>query len=126
MDRSDTQRAVHYIGAAQRALAVLDRAGAARAIDDAILATNQPVALARPSPVALAPSAVVVAPPPPPGPPPVTCALLPGHWRLHGATYVWEPPETRLRPVENRPFVAGRYVWHDGGWVWVPGHYAGS
>jgi hypothetical protein len=125
-DRPDTQRAVYDIGAARKALAVRDRAGATQAIDDAILAANQTVGPIPPSPATIASSAVAVPPPPPPGPPPVTYALLPGHWRLRGATYVWVPPETRLRPVEDRPFVAGRYVWRDGAWVWVPGHYAGS
>jgi hypothetical protein len=122
----DTQREVNDIGAARRALAVRDRSGAARAINDAILAANQPAAPYRPTPVALAPSAVVVAPPPPPVPPLLTYTLLPGHWQLHGATYVWVPPETRLRRVEDRPFVQGRYVWRDGSWVWMPGHYSGS
>jgi len=42
-DRPDTQRAVYDISAARRALAVHDHAGAARAIDDAILAANQTV-----------------------------------------------------------------------------------
>ncbi len=118
VDRSVTQRAVYDIGAARRALVVLDRAGAARAINDAIMAANQPVAPARPSPVAIAPSGVIVAPPPPPAPPPVRYALLPGHWQIRGATYVWVPPETRRRPVEDRPFVAGGYVWRDGAWAW--------
>jgi WXXGXW repeat (2 copies) len=126
VDRPDTRRAVYDIGLARRALSVRDRAGATRAIDDAILAANQTVGLTPRSPAIVAPSAVAVSPPPPPGPPPVTYALLPGHWRLRGATYVWVPPETRLHPVEDRPFVAGRYVWRDGGWVWVPSHYAGS
>jgi hypothetical protein len=125
-DRPDTQRVVYDIGAARRALAVRDRAGAARAINDAILAANESVAPARPSPVALAPPGLVANPPPPPGPAPVTYALLPGHWQLRGATYVWVPPETRLRRVEDRPFVPGRYVWRDGSWVWVRGHYAAS
>jgi hypothetical protein len=125
-DRPDIQRAVYDIGAARRALAVRDHAGAARAIDDAILAANQTVGPSPRSPTILTPSAVAVPPPSQPAPPPVTHALLPGHWQLRGATYVWVPPETRLSPVEDRQFLVGRYVWRDGAWVWVAGHYAGS
>ena len=43
-----------------------------------------------------------------PSPPPVTYALLPGHWQLEGARYIWVPPETALRRVEARPLIEGR------------------
>ena len=119
-DIPHTQRAVLDIGVARQALAARDKLRAARAIDDAVVAVSQPVPIA-PS---AAPSVVaVVPPPPPPGPPPVTYALLPGHWQLSGWRYVWIPPETTLHRVEERPFVRERYVWRDGAWVWVPGHY---
>jgi len=67
---------------------------------------------------------VVVAPAPPPLPPPVTRALLPGHWQLDGALYVWVKPETRLRVVQERALILGQNVWNDGSWVFVPAHYA--
>jgi len=51
-----------------------------------------------------------------------TQALLPGHWALHGATYVWVPPDTKLRPVQPITPVPGNYVWQDGAYVWVPRH----
>ena len=60
---------------------------------------------------------------PPPSVPTVTYALLPGHWALHGAKYVWVPPETVPRRVEAATLVPGRYVWRDGAYVWVPAHY---
>lgn len=60
---------------------------------------------------------------PPPGPT-ITYALLPGHWTLRGARYVWVPPETVPRRVDAAPFVPGRYVWDDGAWVWAPAHRA--
>jgi hypothetical protein len=62
--------------------------------------------------------------PAPVAPPPVARALLPGHWQLDGARYVWVPPETRLRVVQGRPLVVGQNVWRDGRWVFVPTHYA--
>jgi hypothetical protein len=65
----------------------------------------------------------VVAPVTPP-PPAVTRALLPGHWQLRGAAYVWAPPETTLRVVQDRPLIPGQNVWQDGSWVFVPTHYA--
>ncbi len=68
------------------------------------------------------PAPVVSSPEPPP--PPVTRALLPGHWQLRGANYVWIPPETTLRAVRNRPLILGQNVWKDGSWVFVPTHYA--
>ena len=53
-----------------------------------------------------------------------TRALLPGHWALHGSNYVWVPPETRLREVQNAALVQGGYVWRHGSYVWVPTHHA--
>ena len=67
---------------------------------------------------------VVLAPAPPPPPPPVTRALLPGHWQLDGARYVWVKPETRLRVVQERPLILGQNMWKNGSWVFVPAHYA--
>jgi len=58
-----------------------------------------------------------------PAAPIVTYALLPGHWALRGADYVWVPPERVLRPVQSGVPVPGRYVWRDGAYVWVPAHY---
>ena len=74
--------------------------------------------LSPPIPIVAAPAVVL--------PPPVTKALLPGHWQLEGARYVWVPPETRLRPVQLRPLLLGENVWKDGKWVYVPTHYAGQ
>ena len=79
-----------------------------------IVATPLPL----PSPILTAPGVVL--------PSPVTKALLPGHWQLEGAHYVWVPPETRLRPVQLRPLLLGENVWKDGRWVYVPTHYAGQ
>ena len=53
----------------------------------------------------------------------MTYALLPGHWQLQGAQYVWVPPEIDPRPVAYWRFVQGRYVWRGGEWVWAPAHY---
>ena len=85
-------------------------------------------------PIPLTPAPIVATPIPPPIPvvtapaimlpPPVTKALLPGHWQLEGAHYVWFPPETRLRPVQPRPLVLGENVWKDGQWVYVPTHFS--
>jgi hypothetical protein len=61
--------------------------------------------------------------PPPPPQPVITRALLPGHWALHGARYVWVPPETTLRRVQSAGLVPGAYVWRNGAYVWVPTHY---
>ena len=97
-----------------------DRAGAAREIDAAIAALSaSAAAVAFPPPVA----APVVVAAIPPGPPPVTKALLPGRWELRGAKYVWVPPDSELRRVDERPWQQGRYVWRDRAWVWVPAHY---
>ena len=68
-------------------------------------------------------SRAVAAPAPPPAAP-VTRALLPGHWQLSGAKYVWVPPETTPRVVQGRPFFLGENVWKNGQWVFVPAHYA--
>jgi hypothetical protein len=75
-----------------------------------------PPLLPPPVPLAAAPSAPAPAPP-------VTYALLPGHWHLEGAYYVWVPPETVLRRVQTAPLVPDQYVWRDGAYVWVPTHY---
>jgi hypothetical protein len=58
----------------------------------------------------------------------VTVALLPGHWQLIGADYVWMPPDRVPRPVESRPVNEGRYVydWSGGKWVWDPPHNGGD
>lgn len=71
------------------------------------------------------PVSTLVAPvPPSPPPEPVTTfVLLPGHWKLDGATYVWVKGDDTLRPTAPRPFVQGHYVWRDRAWVWVPDHY---
>jgi WXXGXW repeat (2 copies) len=66
--------------------------------------------------------ALPVLPPPPPQPV-ITRALLPGHWALHGARYVWVPPDTTLRRVQSAGLVPGTYVWRNGAYVWVPTHY---
>ena len=60
---------------------------------------------------------------PPPAAPTVTYALLPGHWALRGADYVWVPPERVLRPVQSGTLAPGRFVWRGGAYVWVPAHY---
>jgi hypothetical protein len=120
----DSDQAVLDVGAARQALAVHDRLGAERAIDDAIVAVSSPPPV---TPIVSAPVVVAGPPsPPPPEPPPVTYALLPGHWQLRGANYVWVPPETTQRRIEERPYVQGRYVWRDGAWVWVPDYYEGN
>jgi hypothetical protein len=59
----------------------------------------------------------------PPAVPTFTYALLPGHWALRGASYVWVPPERVLRPVQTGALVPGRFAWRDGAYVWVPAHY---
>jgi hypothetical protein len=114
--------------AARQALAVRDRAGAGREIDAAIAALSTPaVAVAFPPPVALPapprqPTPVAIAARPS-EPVPVTKALLPGRWESSGAKYVWVPPDTELRPVDERAWLQGRNVWRSGAWVWVPAHY---
>lgn len=121
IDAPDDTRAVLDIGVARRALAVHDRSGAIRAIDDALAAA---AFAARPMPPVLVASAPAAIPAPAPPVPTVTYALLPGHWQLDGARDVWVPPQTSLRRVEDRPFVQGRYVWRGGAWTWVPSHFA--
>ncbi len=59
----------------------------------------------------------------PPSAPTVTYALLPGHWALDGARWLWVPPETVPRRVVPADLVQGRYVWRGGRYVWVPTHY---
>jgi len=113
----DTEHAVLAISAARRRLATHDRQGAIRAIDDALAAVILVAQVAIPSPPPEAPAQ------PSPAEPIVTYALLPGHWQLQGAQYVWAPPETVPRPVAYWRFVQGRYVWSGGEWVWVPAPY---
>ena len=123
IDAPDNTRAVLDIGVARRALAVRDRPGAIRAIDDALAASALAARPVPPEPVASAPAVI---PAPAPLVPTVTYALLPGHWQLDGAQYAWVPPETRLRRVEDRPFVQGGYVWRTGAWTWVPSRFGGE
>jgi len=110
----DDRRAVFDIGVARQALAAGDRPGTLRAIDDALAAPYMVARRAQPLPAT--PSPVVDVTLPPPSQPSVTYALLPGHWQLEGARYIWVPPETALRRVEARPLIEGRYVWRDGEW----------
>ena len=117
VDRPDTQRAELDIGVARQALAARDHEGAAQAIDDALAAA---VPATRPAPPAPPPVLAAVPPPPLSATPPPVYALLPGHWQLTGASYVWIPAETTLRRVQERPFVQGRYAWRDGKWSWAP------
>ena len=133
---SDARRAVLDIGVARRSLAAHDRAGAVRAIDDAIVALTV-TAFAEPAqppshhPLVTVdvPPDVVTSPPSPVSPPPAaglpagTFALLPGRWQLDGYRYVWVPGDEVLRPVEPRSYAQGRYVWQHRAWVWVPGHF---
>lgn len=121
---ADNRQAVLAMVVARRALAVHDRQGAITAIDDALAAIGRPHLQVA---TATAPGSTV-APAIPPVPPPlpqlvITRALLPGHWALHGARYVWTPPETTLRRVQSAGLVPGAYVWRDGAYVWVPTHY---
>jgi hypothetical protein len=120
IDAPDDTPAVLDIGVARRALARRDRSGAIRAIDEALAASALAARPMAPVPVASAPAAI---PAPAPPVPTVTYALLPGHWQLDGARYVWVPPDTSLRRVEDRPFVQGHYVWRGGEWTWVPRHF---
>ena len=119
-------RALLQVRLARHATAARDGTGA-------LLATGRALAAVQEAATG-APSATTVhAAPPPPTPSPVpqapppvpmiTQALLPGHWQLSGWQYHWAPPETRLRPVDTRPFVPAHYVWRDGAWVWDAGHY---
>ncbi len=138
----DGQRVVQDIAAAWRALAAHDRAAAISAIDAAlaadtrvtrsaslqstVVATQPPTQLAPPAVIDVQPPPVVYVQPPPAvaaaPPPTANYALLPGHWALHGARYVWVPPETTLRRVQAADQVPGRYVWRNGAYVWVPPH----
>jgi hypothetical protein len=113
----DSEHAVLAIGAARRALAGHDRHGALRAIDDALAAVTLSAQVATPSPPPVTPIQ------PAPVQPIVTYSLLPGHWQLQGAQYVWVPPDTVPRPVAYWRVVQGCYVWRSGEWVWVPAHY---
>jgi hypothetical protein len=56
--------------------------------------------------------------------PSITRAQQAGHWALDGAAWKWVPPETLLRPVQTARRVAGKYIWRDQRYVWVPAHYA--
>lgn len=82
----------------------------------------QPIDLLAP-PTATAPPSPVTPAPPAAGPPVVTYALLPGHWQLQGAQYVWVPADTVPRPVVSGRLVQGHYVWRAGEWIWVPAHF---
>ncbi len=113
----ETEHAVLAIGMARRARAAHDPSGAVRAIDEALAALALGTGVATPPPPPIAPAQSA------PDQPIVTYALLPGHWQLQGAQYVWVPPETVPRPVAYWQFVQGRYVWRGGEWVWVPAHY---
>jgi hypothetical protein len=125
--RPDADRAVLDVGVARRALAAGDRARAVGAIDDAIAALTTvaaaPAAVAQPLPPPPLPPTPFPSAPGPPPPRPHTFAMLPGHWQLDGATYVWVKGDDTLRPVEPHPFVQGHYAWRDRAWVWVPDHY---
>ena len=81
-------------------------------------------ASAQPTPLDPAPETQPADTEPAPAAPVVTRALLPGHWQLKGAGYVWVPPETTLRLVQTRPLVPGQNVWMGGRWIYVPSHYA--
>ena len=89
-------------------------------------AATSPIPLLPPSGKTVSVQPETAAPPQRTVPPPVTYALLPGHWDLHGARYVWVPPETHLRRVEDRPLIQGHYAWRDGNWLWVPSHYGSN
>ena len=97
----DDRRAVLDIGVARQALAAGDRPGTLRAIDDALAAPYLVARRAPPLPATPYPVADFTLPSP--RPPSVTYALLPGHWQLEGARYIWMPPETALRRVELGP-----------------------
>jgi hypothetical protein len=121
----DNQHTVLAISAARRALAVHERQAAITAIDDAIAAAgrSQPqVATTTPFPRLVAPAGPLAKLPVPQ--PVITRALLPGHWALHRARYVWVPPETTPRRVQSAAFAPGAYVWRNGAYVWVAAHDA--
>ena len=139
----DRQRIVSDITVAHRATIARDWPAALAAIDDALAALQSPSPVA-PLPAAAAPVplrsaagpvplapyagspyglAAPLAPPPlPRGPPSETYGLLPGHWQLEGARYVWVPPDSRLRRVVDTATVPNRYVWRGGRWVFEPQH----
>jgi YXWGXW repeat-containing protein len=95
--------------------------GSARPGDMPSSDTRRPISPAAPVPSTTSPASPPVARPAPPvTQPTATYALLPGHWQLEGAQYLWVSPETVPRPVEYRPFIQGHYAWRDGQWVWVP------
>jgi len=119
----DDQPAVLAIGAARRALAAHDRRTAIAAIDDALAAADRPVFAAATIPVSIMAPGIPLAPPSP-AQPVITRALLPGHWTLQGARYVWIPPETTPRQVQSAALVPGAYVWQNGAYVWISQHYA--
>jgi hypothetical protein len=119
----DDQPAVLAIGAARRALAAHDRRTAIAAIDDALAAADRPVFAAATIPVSIMAPGIPLAPPSP-AQPVITRALLPGHWTLQGARYVWIPPETTPRRVQSAALVPGAYVWQNGAYVWISQDYA--
>jgi hypothetical protein len=88
-----------------------------------IPASAQPIDLLAPPSVTAPPSPPPLTPAPAAGPPVVTYALLPGHWQLQGAQYVWVLPDTVPRPVVSGRLVQGHYVWRAGEWIWVPAHF---
>jgi hypothetical protein len=84
-------------------------------------ASAQPIDLLAPPSVTAPPSPLSVTPAQPAASPPVvTYALLPGHWQLQGAQYVWVLPETVPRPVMYERLVQGHYVWRAGEWSGCP------
>jgi len=112
----DNRRAVFAVAAARSALAAHDRLRTVAAIDDALSVVGAMPAVAARAPTLpaspVAPAARVLQPGAPyavPDAPAFTQALLPGHWALHGATYVWVPPDTKLRPVQSITPVPGNY-----------------
>jgi hypothetical protein len=121
----DSQQAVLAIGTARRALAARDRRAAIAAIDDALAAADRSGRqISAAAPLNLTVPSVPLPPPAASPPEPViTRALLPGHWALDGAQYVWIPPETTPRQVQSAELVPGTYVWRKGAYVWVPTHY---
>ena len=121
---ADNRQAVLAIAAARRAVAARDRPAATAAIDDAVAAINRPsLAGAAATPASSVSPAAPEVPPSPPQPV-ITRALLPGHWALHGARYVWIAPETTPRQVQSAGLVPGAYVWRQGAYRWVPTHVA--
>lgn len=123
-----TEQAISDIHVARQALARRDPGLAAASIDAAFNASASVVVPASASVTVTAtqsvpPGSPPAAPPAPPTPSPVTYALLPGHWQLQGARYVWSPPETTLHRVDHRQFIDGQYVWQSGSWTWVAPHY---